>query len=343
MKKITKKTAFLNLFAVLSYLISPMFSGETVSAAVKGVQLYSSQTVEVGEQTKSFQGKIVDEEPTPFGNSVDKVYNVQVTYGNGSTWTGTASSHVLFTIPGTTYQQSGVYNVVLSITGSGEIAPEGSVNVTVNDPAPEPDPQPDPDPKPEPQPEPTPDPIEEDTNGNEDNEEEIEEVLGVQNCDVKSEVSGYVYFDENEDSEMNDGEQGAEDVQVKIYEIDENGQLRLVARKSTDGDGMWDMDLCPGDYKVKVNDNTLPDGAELVSEEAVEITIEEGEDMENVSFALEGEASEGSEENEESGFNWLWVLVPVAVIAAAGGVFLFVKKRKESEKNDSKKSKTSKK
>ncbi len=342
MKRITKKISVFNLLVVAFYLISPAF-GNTVSAAVKEVRLSSNQTVEVGEQTNNFQGLIVDEEPTPFGSSINKVYNVKVAYENGSTWTGTASSHVPFSIPGTTYQLPGEYTVVLSILESGEITPSGEVTVTVNEPAPEPDPDPEPRPKPEPQPEPTPDPVDEQDEDDNDNNEEIEEVLGVQNCDVKSDVSGYVYFDENEDGEMNDDEKGAEDVQVKVYELDENNQLRLVARKSTDEDGKWDLNLCPGDYKVKINENSLPEGSELVSEEALEITVEEGEDMEDVSFALEGEVSEESDSEEDSGFNWLWVLIPVAVLAAAGGLFLFAKKRKASEKTDSSKRTSSKK
>lgn len=152
----------------------------------------------------------------------------------------------------------------------------------------------------------------------EEEENEEGEVLGERTCDERTEVSGYVYIDKDEDGKKDDNEDGIEGVTVEVYYYDEDGERVDVTEVETDEDGYWKADLCPGTYKVKADKEDLPEKTEISNEE-LEIEVTD-EDMESVDFSVK----------QLKGFNWLWLLIPLFLLLIL--VVLVALNRKKEEK-----------
>jgi hypothetical protein len=140
------------------------------------------------------------------------------------------------------------------------------------------------------------------------------EVLGERTCDETSKVSGYVYIDSNGNGEKDDDEEGIEDVTVWVYYYNEEDERVDVAEVETDEDGYWEAEVCPGSYKVEVEEDDVPDDA-VLGQTDQDIEVEEDEDLEDVSF--------GAEETRNS-MSWIWWALIILLIVAIAAILLYI-------------------
>ncbi len=125
-----------------------------------------------------------------------------------------------------------------------------------------------------------------------------EEVLGAQTCNAKFKLGGYVYVDENENESMDSDEDGSKGVYVKVY-MKKDGEYKLLKKLTTDKNGLWNMKVCKGSYRVFVDSTTLPEGYMLEGEQYEDIKVKKSVD--GVNFAIvENEDSEESVTDEEN-------------------------------------------
>ena len=116
------------------------------------------------------------------------------------------------------------------------------------------------------------------TNGEEEGEEEETtnegEVLGdeIQTCEDPRTVSGYIYNDSNKDDEMGEKEKGIAGVSIKINTTYEGNQITIF-KLETDENGYWETILCPGEYSIEIDQETLPNNLE--TPEVLSLTVEE--------------------------------------------------------------------
>src|SRR5690606_5378999 len=83
-----------------------------------------------------------------------------------------------------------------------------------------------------------------DSDDDDDSEEEEEdgEVLGVQNCEETFTMSGSV---------LDNNEEGVSGIRIRVYYFDEDGNRKLLRVVSTDSEGEWEVDACPGRYEIE--------------------------------------------------------------------------------------------
>ncbi len=163
----------------------------------------------------------------------------------------------------------------------------------------------------------------EDEEVEEEEEEETNgeaEVLGLQTCDEKMKVDGYVYYDKNENGEKDDNERGLKDVELTIVAFDEDDKEFVVDKVTTDKDGYWSSEVCPGTYEVRMNEDGLPKGAKVLGEAEKELKV--ADEKVNLNFAIEKEVSFLAK--------WWWfILLLLGLLLLAGW---FITRRKEEVK-----------
>ncbi len=146
-------------------------------------------------------------------------------------------------------------------------------------------------------------------------EEEVTEgeILGEEICENKSKVSGFVYFDKNNNGMKDEKEKGAEGVLVIIFTENE-GKEKIISTQRTDKNGYWEEELCPGDYKVRLEE--LPSRTKVKNDSVREFKVSENETIENINFEIES----------LSRFSISWtlcigVLLILALLAIVGNYF----------------------
>lgn len=145
----------------------------------------------------------------------------------------------------------------------------------------------------------------------ENEEEEEGEVLGLQ-CEVKQALTGYVYLDANKNGQFDDGEEGLEGVELDlIYTSD--GEEVIVETVVTDENGRWKAEVCPGDYDVRLNEDTLEDDLGLDGENVLGVSVGEDHGEHNLNFDLV------VQDDQKGSFDWRWVIIPLA-----GGLFVWL-------------------
>ncbi len=152
-----------------------------------------------------------------------------------------------------------------------------------------------------------------------DNEEEGE-VLGLV-CDVRQNMTGYVYIDRNGNGVRDEGDEGLEGVRVRIIYLD-NGEEVVVDTLRTDANGRWKTEVCPGEYEVRIDRDTLPNGVELEGEDTLGVTVGDDSGEHNINFTL-------TEGNDDSGFDFRWILLVIVV----GGLVLLAWRKYSASKN----------
>jgi len=135
--------------------------------------------------------------------------------------------------------------------------------------------------------------------------EEVTEVLGESTCEYPSKISGYVYYDINENGKKEEEEKGAGYIDI---EITINGETVATAR--TDENGYWEAEVCPGSYKVRIGSN-IPERSELIDSDENEIEVEENKGTGDINFRLK--ETKSFIEN----FNFLWCLIPLVLLVLA--------------------------
>lgn len=157
-----------------------------------------------------------------------------------------------------------------------------------------------------------------------------EEVKGTLTCDEPLSVSGYVYYDSDSNQIRGETETGLSSVNISVTYINEDGETEVAAETTTDVYGYWQAELCPAEYQVNLDQNSLPTNITLESSETVALTVSEEETAE-VNFIVK------KTEQEESGsqFNLTWLLIILGVILVGGSAaYLVVKNRGEQEESN---------
>lgn len=135
-------------------------------------------------------------------------------------------------------------------------------------------------------------------------------------------VSGYVYQDGNGNGQRDEGEQGVKDVKIYIYYTDAEGVKVLLETVFTDENGYWAASVCPSEYTIEIDTQTLPEGYALSSEEQKSVTVGE-EDLLGVSFLVASE-----DEETQTSSSWWWIALILGLVALlAGGYYYLQRKR----------------
>ncbi len=153
-------------------------------------------------------------------------------------------------------------------------------------------------------------------------EEETGEVKGEQTCKDPKKMSGYVYVDKNNDGEKNDNEEGLEKVTVVVYYENDKGEKVVVKETDTDKNGYWEVDICPGDYKVMVQEEDLPRNVEMPEEKVKGVSVTDTDEKVNIDYGVKQKKSWLMA-------NCLWIVLGVAAIAVAGLGFAYYRSKKE--------------
>ncbi len=90
------------------------------------------------------------------------------------------------------------------------------------------------------------------------------DVQGEKTCAISEmgTISGYIYNDSNKNNSKDDEEKGVEGIEVIIY-VREDGEERIIETVSTDSEGYWEVSVCPGTYRMRVDEESLPDNAKM--------------------------------------------------------------------------------
>lgn len=148
------------------------------------------------------------------------------------------------------------------------------------------------------------------------------EVLGTeaQRCETKQKVSGYVYNDANNNNQKDDGEETLKNVKVTLTYTYEGKEYSVDTE--TDENGYWEIELCPGNYKVNINPDDLPEGYVLGEEQ--EITLKEDNKLTDVNLGL---LNNSNDEDKKSKLWWL-LLIPAGILVIGGAIATLTKKDK---------------
>jgi hypothetical protein len=155
--------------------------------------------------------------------------------------------------------------------------------------------------------------------------EEEDEILGEEDsrtCEVSVKVSGYVYIDQNENDQKDGDEKGIESVLVEVFYEQEGNEI-VAASITTDENGYWEAFVCPGDYKVRVKTEELPEGTELASDSIVQVNVEENNDLSNINFKLY---------ESDQAFNWSICLIPLAIFLVLIALWFLLTRKKDTDK-----------
>jgi hypothetical protein len=159
-------------------------------------------------------------------------------------------------------------------------------------------------------------PVEPSTNEISENLESSNVLGASQTCEVSSTVSGYVFLDLSSNNIKEESERGITGVELSIsFEeiVDGVGKFTNLRSVRTNTLGKWETRLCAGNYKIQVNSSNLPNNSRLGGEDFMTFNISEGEDKNDVNFAIY------DSNTPQSGLNWLICLVPVVIILLLAG------------------------
>lgn len=145
---------------------------------------------------------------------------------------------------------------------------------------------------------------------------EIGEVLGLEDqaCSETFKASGEIYIDSNGDNVKQADEKGVSGIKLVIYTNDKVQNIELKSI-STNSAGQWTTNLCPGDYKLKIDETTLPEGTKLQQNDISIVVTSEGDIEYNIPLL-----------QIVSGFNWMYLLL----LGGGGLLLLFIFRKKIS-------------
>lgn len=155
----------------------------------------------------------------------------------------------------------------------------------------------------------------EDTDVNEEDGDEGE-ILGL-SCEVKTKVSGYVFYDKNDNDTWDDEEKVFKNRKIAIYYLDENDEKVEVVTVETNDDGYWEAEVCPGNYKAEFVSGT-PFGYKVKSDKVQDIEVDVDE-LHDVNFVF------------DSASLIVYCLLPLVVLALIAALIMFMRRRQEQK------------
>jgi hypothetical protein len=151
--------------------------------------------------------------------------------------------------------------------------------------------------------------------------QEESEVKGVDECEAKSKLLGYIYVDRNKNGERDERERVLPDISVKIYVEDENGDKRTIKDLTTDEQGYWEIELCAGKYFVEIDRDTLPNNTDL-ADNILDVTLTANDTEYTLDIGV----------NDTRNFwelYWPWILLAILILLSV--LYLILKRRKVSK------------
>jgi hypothetical protein len=140
-------------------------------------------------------------------------------------------------------------------------------------------------------------------------------------CEQRYTLAGNVFNDLDGDNTKDENETGSAGVLVQVYYEDGLDEV-IVAEETTSANGDYQFELCPGAYKVRISENDLPEGLEVLGSADKDVEII-GSDINDFNFVLtEVEGTNG-------GFNWWIFAILLLVIAGGTGVYLYTGRKPE--------------
>jgi hypothetical protein len=154
-------------------------------------------------------------------------------------------------------------------------------------------------------------------------QENGEDVKGLQECDTKTKVLGYVYLDSNNNQKIDKREKLLEGVILNIYTIVDEKQISIT-QSTTDKEGYWETELCQGKYFVEVDRSSLPKNTDI-EENIIEIELINSEDF-FLDIPIQDERTCLQK-------YWPWIILLVGLIGTTIIVIADRRKRKPLYKN----------
>jgi parallel beta-helix repeat protein len=174
-----------------------------------------------------------------------------------------------------------------------------------------------------------------DENKNDQHKDQDEgEVLGQKTCNEKIKAAGYVFLDTNKNNEKDNNEEGIKHIEVEVHNLKQdynssdnsdssnnsaetpNTQLKTI---NTDPNGYWEIELCPGKYKVEVKEEALSEN-ESLENNTQNIVVEENAILDNINFAVQ--------DNQTSSLHW-WIVAILLILAILALIYLLKRNREE--------------
>ncbi len=106
-------------------------------------------------------------------------------------------------------------------------------------------------------------------------------------CKKKIKVSGYVYFDTDDNGRNTSADDGVEGVSVYL-ELESSSGTKPLTNVKTDNKGYWEDEVCPAKelLVVRLDSSTLPGGSKIKDAENVRVNIFTSSDKQNLNFIL---------------------------------------------------------
>ena len=147
---------------------------------------------------------------------------------------------------------------------------------------------------------------------------EEEDVKGADQCEADSKLYGYIFVDRNGNDRKDNREKILPDISLKIYVEDENGEKTTIKELTTNEDGYWEVMLCPGEYFVEVDRNTLPNNTDL-ADNIKEVVLGESDEQYNLDIGVD---------DTRNFWEMYWPLILLAVLLLLSALYLILKRRK---------------
>jgi hypothetical protein len=144
-------------------------------------------------------------------------------------------------------------------------------------------------------------------------------VLGERVCSEKRALVVTVYLDKNGNGTRDNDEKAVESVKGEVYYTVENEKL-TVGNFTSDNEGKWKLDVCAGDYTIKVDTTSLPANAKVAAE-TLGVSVLENQAETNIAITIKEEA------DKKSIPYWIYILILLIAIGAIG--YVVYKNRKE--------------
>lgn len=153
--------------------------------------------------------------------------------------------------------------------------------------------------------------VEENEDKPKDNVEEKDQSIGgilgavLQICkeEEKARIWGYIYLENNSNNSKDEGEVGIKDIQIEIYTTVDNKE-DYVNTVSTNEDGYWSENLCPGDYIIRINKINIPMDARIIGGDSKNVTVITDSDTQGINFPIELKKT----------LNFIWYFIPLFII-----------------------------
>lgn len=150
---------------------------------------------------------------------------------------------------------------------------------------------------------------------NEEEDLDNEDVKGVNECENKKKISGYLYVDSNTNGTRDEEERVLKGIDIKVLTGD-----TTIAELRTDENGYWETMACEGQYFVEVDLESLPNNTELESNVKA-VTIAADTNEANVDFGVYDTRNFLEK-------YWPWIVLGILALGLIGTVIVGNRRRK---------------